>query len=155
MSLHHEIPPSDNVKVANKRRSNNELNEIDAIVERLREFIRFGYVTGAEVARANRRDGWGALFLVPGRISTGESKAHLGFLRLYSNRIESGISPTGYPHREYKNWRGIPKPRRCPFCKKAKGEVRKVRGGFLGVCPNCGASGPKRESGDEALKAWN
>jgi DNA invertase Pin-like site-specific DNA recombinase len=37
--------------VANKRRSNNELNEIDAILERLREFIRFGYVTASEVAR--------------------------------------------------------------------------------------------------------
>jgi hypothetical protein len=32
-----------------------------------------------------------------------------------------GIIPTGYEYREYKNWRGIPKPRRCPFCKQAKG----------------------------------
>jgi hypothetical protein len=34
--------------------------------------------------------------------------------------------PTGYEYREYKNWRGIPKPRRCPFCKQAKGEIRKI-----------------------------
>jgi hypothetical protein len=28
----------------------------------------------------------------------------------------SGILPNGYEYREYKNWRGIPKPRGCPFC---------------------------------------
>jgi hypothetical protein len=67
----------------------------------------------------------------------------------------SGIAPTGYQYREYKNWRGIPKPRRCPFCKQAKGEILKSRGGFLGVRPNCEARGPKRESHDEALLAWN
>jgi rubredoxin len=67
----------------------------------------------------------------------------------------SGIAPTGYEYREYKNWREIPKPRRCRFCKQAKGEIRKARGGFLGVCPNCGAIGPKRENHDEALRAWN
>jgi hypothetical protein len=27
----------------------------------------------------------------------------------------------------------------CPFCKQAKGEIRKIRGGFQGVCRNCGA----------------
>jgi hypothetical protein len=37
----------------------------------------------------------------------------------------SGIMPPGYEYREYKNWRGIPKPRRCPFCKQTKGEIRK------------------------------
>src|SRR6202008_3183495 len=67
----------------------------------------------------------------------------------------SGIAPTGYEYREYKNWRGIPKPRRCPFCKQAKGVIRRSRGGFLGVCPNCDARGPKRGSLDEALLAWN
>jgi hypothetical protein len=67
----------------------------------------------------------------------------------------SGISSTGYKYREYKNWRGIPRPRRCPFCKCAKGEIRKIRGGYQGVCLNCGATGPKRESYDEALRVWN
>ena len=67
----------------------------------------------------------------------------------------SGITPNGYQYREYKNWRGIPKPRRCPFCKEAKGEIRRVRGEHQGVCPKCGATGPKRENYDGALKAWN
>src|ERR1700740_391671 len=67
----------------------------------------------------------------------------------------SGITPNGYEYREYKNWRGIPKPRRCPFCKEAKGVIRRSRGGFLGVCPNCHASGPKRETHEGALRTWN
>ena len=67
----------------------------------------------------------------------------------------SGIMPTGYEYREYKNWRGIPKLRRCPFCKQAKGEIRRGARTFQGVCPNCGAAGPKRESYDEALRMWN
>jgi hypothetical protein len=67
----------------------------------------------------------------------------------------AGILPTGYECREYKNWRGIQKPRRCPFCKQAKGEIRKISTGFQGVCPNCGATGPKRVSYDRALLAWN
>jgi len=43
----------------------------------------------------------------------------------------------------------------CPFCKQAKGDIRRNRGGFLGVCPNCDAKGPRRENWDEALRAWN
>jgi hypothetical protein len=40
--------------MANKRRSKNELKELDALVERLRDFIRRNYVTAAEVARQIR-----------------------------------------------------------------------------------------------------
>ncbi len=43
-----------------------------------------------------------------------------------SSAERSGFMPTGYEYREYKNWRGIAKPRRCPFCKQAKGEIRKT-----------------------------
>jgi rubredoxin len=66
----------------------------------------------------------------------------------------AGITPTGYEYREYKNWRGIPKPRCCPFCKRAKGEIRKVKVTYQGVCPNCGATGPRRQTNQEALLAW-
>ena len=38
---------------------------------------------------------------------------------------------------------------------KARGEIRKLGApSFQGVCPKCGASGPKRESHQEALKMW-
>jgi hypothetical protein len=37
--------------------------------------------------------------------------------------------------------------RLCPFCRKARGKIRKLRATlFQGVCPKCGATGPKRES---------
>jgi hypothetical protein len=38
-------------RMARKRRSKDQLKEIDAFVERLREFIRLNYMTAAEVAR--------------------------------------------------------------------------------------------------------
>jgi transcriptional regulator with XRE-family HTH domain len=46
--------------------------------------------------------------------------------------------------------------RLCPFCRKARGEIRSLpRKKFQGVCPKCGATGPKRESHQEAIRAWN
>ena len=46
--------------------------------------------------------------------------------------------------------------RLCPFCRKARSEIRKLgAGSFQGVCPKCGATGPTRESHQEALRAWN
>ncbi len=44
----------------------------------------------------------------------------------------------------------------CPFCRKERGKIRKLRADlFQGVCAKCGASGPKRGSHQEALRAWN
>jgi hypothetical protein len=44
----------------------------------------------------------------------------------------------------------------CPFCRKARGKIRKVNAAsFQGTCPKCGATGPKREGHQEALRAWN
>src|SRR5215472_7167578 len=37
--------------MARKRRSKDQIKEIDGLVERLREFVRFNYMTAAEVAR--------------------------------------------------------------------------------------------------------
>jgi transcriptional regulator with XRE-family HTH domain len=46
--------------------------------------------------------------------------------------------------------------RLCPFCRKARGKIRKLgAASFQGVCPQCGASGPKRGGQQEALRAWN
>jgi transcriptional regulator with XRE-family HTH domain len=46
--------------------------------------------------------------------------------------------------------------RLCPFCRKARGKIRKVNAAlFQGSCPKCGATGPTRESQQEALRAWN
>jgi transcriptional regulator with XRE-family HTH domain len=36
--------------------------------------------------------------------------------------------------------------RLCPFCRKERGKIRKLGAAlFQGVCPKCGATGPKRE----------
>jgi len=44
----------------------------------------------------------------------------------------------------------------CPFCRKAWGKIQSIGGKrFQGTCPKCGASGPIRESHQEALRAWN
>ena len=132
------------------------MEEREAAVERLREFLRFSYVTGTQLAQRIWVRDTTLYSWLQGK-STPRSAVGariIAFLdSLPAERV--GVMPVGYEYREYKNWRGIPKPRRCPFCKQAKGEIRKVRGGYQGVCPNCGATGPKREGYDRALLAWN
>jgi rubredoxin len=141
--------------MARLRRSREELKAVDALLERLRDFIRLNYLTAAEVARQiGVRDATIYDWLL-GRTRPAEPQRIAAFLDSLPREKGSGIAPNGYEYREYKNWRGIPKPHRCPFCKQAKGDIRRIRGGFLGVCPNCGAKGPKRESRDKALAAWN
>jgi hypothetical protein len=44
----------------------------------------------------------------------------------------------------------------CPFCRKERGKIRKLgAASFQGACHKCGATGPERESHQEALRAWN
>jgi hypothetical protein len=137
------------------QRSREELKEVDAPVERLRDFVRLNYVTAAEIAREiGVRDSTVCAWLL-GQARPSEPKRITAFLDSLPTERGSGVVPTGYEYREYKNWRGIPKPRRCPFCKQANVETRRGRGGFLGLCPNCDANGPKRGSHEEALRAWN
>jgi len=151
--LHNGISLSDIVNVANKRRSNEELREVDAVVERLRDFIRLSHTTGADVARRIGVKDMTVYSWLQGESRPSSPERITAFLKSIPAESGSGITPNGYQYREYKNWRGIPKPRPCPFCKNAKGEVRRVRGGYQGVCSNCGATGPKRENYDEALRA--
>jgi hypothetical protein len=132
----------------------NSIEERDAAVERLREFLRFNYATGNQVARQIGVRDTTLYSWLQGHSKPNSPERIASFLDSVPAE-RSGIIPIGYEYREYKNWRGIPKPRPCPFCKQAKGEILKARGGFLGVCPNCGATGPKRENHDEALRAWN
>jgi hypothetical protein len=123
-------------------------------VARLREFLRLSYITGAQAARwigirAETLYSW-----LAGESRPASPERIEAFLDSMPAE-RSGIMPTGYDYREYKNWRGIPKPRGCPFCKSAKGQIRKEKGMFQGVCPNCGATAPNRESHQEALMVWN
>ncbi len=68
-----------------------------------------------------------------------------------------GIRPTEtVPYKIIKPIQRVRYARLCPFCRKAKGKIRKLgAASFQGVCPQCGASGPKRGGHQEALRAWN
>jgi hypothetical protein len=131
------------------------LEKPEVMRKELREFIRFNYITGSEVARLIGTRDTTVYSWLSGEAKPRDVERITAFLDSTPVDTGAGIAPSGYEYREYKNWRGIPKPRRCPFCKQAKGEIRKVRGGFQGYRPSCAAAGPKRESYDEALKIWN
>jgi hypothetical protein len=113
-------------------RKRQPVDERDKVVERLRDFVRFGYVTGSEVARQIGVHDTVVYSWLKGEFRPSNPKRLIAFLDALPAESGSGLAPTGYEYREYKNWRGIPKPRRCPFCKTAKGEIRKVRGGISG-----------------------
>ena len=126
-------------------------DERDAVVERLREFIQLGYMTGSEVARRVGVHSASVYSWLEGEFKPSNPKRITAFLDSLPAERGSGVAPVGY---EYRPYPVTPKqPRPCPFCRKARGEIRKARGGFHGVCPNCGATGPKRKSRDEALSA--
>ena len=116
--------------MARKRRSKDQLREIDDLVERLREFVRLNYMTAAEVARQIGVRDTTVYDWILRRTRPAEPKRIAAFLDSLPIENGSGIAPTGYEYREYKNCRGIPKPRRCPFWKQAKGVIRRGRGGF-------------------------
>jgi hypothetical protein len=100
--------------MANKRRSKDELAKIDAILERLREFIRLNYMTAAEVARhIGVRDTTIYDWLL-GQARPAKPQRIAAFLDSLPRESGSGIAPSGYEYREYKNWRGIPKPAPLP-----------------------------------------
>jgi hypothetical protein len=110
--------------MARLRRSREELKEVDALVERLREFIRLNYMTAAEVVRQiGVRDSTVYSWLL-GQARPAESKRIIAFLDSLPLEDGSGIVPIGYEYREYKNWRGIPKPRRCPFVNHQETAIR-------------------------------
>jgi rubredoxin len=129
--------------------------EQDRVIDHLRDFLNVNYLPATEVARILKVRPESVYSWLSGKSRPSHPERITAFLDALPNERGSGVTPTGYQYREYKNWRGIPKPRRCPFCKRAKGDVRKVRGGFQGVCPKCRATGPKQVDRVAALRAWN
>src|ERR1700751_5402753 len=90
-------------------------------------------MTASEVARRiGVSDGTVYSWLL-GEFQPTNPKRLIAFLDALPAESSSGIAPTGYEYREYKNWRGIPKPRRWPFCKQANGEIRKAGRSFQEV----------------------
>jgi len=68
-----------------------------------------------------------------------------------------GIRPTEtVPYKITKPIQQVRYARLCPFCRAARGKIRKLgAASFQGTCPKCGATGPKRESHQAGLRAWN
>jgi hypothetical protein len=123
------------------------IEKVDRVINQLRDFYRTSYVTIAALARELRVSESALANWLSGRYRP----LKLGRIEAFLSRHEERES--GYQYRAYPV---APKPPRpCPFCRKARGEIRKVKGKFQGVCPNCGAMGPRRGSYDEALRAWN
>ena len=84
------------------------LEEIDALVERLREFVRLSYMTAAEVARRMGVRDSAVYSWLQGESRPMKPEVISAFLKSVPTENGSGIAPTGYEYREYKNWRGIP-----------------------------------------------
>ena len=104
---------------------------LNPTVSCLRDFLRFNYLTGNQVAQQIGVRDTTLYSWLPGKSRPRSAERIMTFLDSMPAE-RGGIMPTGYEYQEYKNWRGISKPRRCPFSKKAKGEIRKVRGGYQG-----------------------
>jgi transcriptional regulator with XRE-family HTH domain len=68
-----------------------------------------------------------------------------------------GIRPVEpVPYKIIKPIQEVRYARLCPFCRKERGKIRKLgAASFQGACTKCGATGPTRESHQEALRAWN
>jgi hypothetical protein len=92
--------------MAKKRRSKEELKRVDALVERLREFVRFNYMTAGEVARQIGVNDSTVYSWLLGQAIPAEPKPITAFLNSFPRENGSGIAPLGYEYREYKNCAG-------------------------------------------------
>jgi hypothetical protein len=139
----------------NVRDNDKSEEERGRAIDHLRDFLNVNYVPATEVARSLNVRPERVYSWLSGKSRPSHPERITAFLDALPSEPGSGLTPTGYQYRESKNWKGILKPRRCPFCKRAKGEVQKVRGGFQGACRKCGATGPKQADRVAALLAWN
>jgi transcriptional regulator with XRE-family HTH domain len=66
-----------------------------------------------------------------------------------------GIRPIEpVPYKIKKPLQQVRYARLCPFCRKTRGKILKLgAASFQGVCSKCGATGPRREGHQEALRA--
>ena len=92
--------------MARKRRSKEELEEVDALVERFREFVRLNYMTAAQLARQIGVHDSTVFAWLLGQARPVEPKRLVAFLDAFPRENGSGIAPIGYEYREYKNWLG-------------------------------------------------
>jgi hypothetical protein len=136
--------------MARKRRSKDQPREIDALVECLREFIRLNYMTAAEVARQiGVRDTTIYDWLL-GRARPANPDRIAAFLDSLPRHRSNGIQIL-----RIQELARYPQASPLPVLQAGEGrDSGKSRRAFR-VCPNCHASGSRRETNAEALPAWN
>jgi transcriptional regulator with XRE-family HTH domain len=125
-----------------------------------REYFASTYEANPKLAaRIGVRVSTFADWLTGDREPTGKSLSKLqAFLDAEARRTAvDGIRPIErVPYKIVLPLRKLHYARLCPFCRKTRGKIRSVsRKQFQGVCLKCGATGPKRKSHQEALRAWN
>jgi hypothetical protein len=118
--------------MANKRRSRDELKEVDALVERLRDFIRLNYTTAAEI---RVRDSTVYSWLL-GQARPAEPKRIIAFLdslpleggnRLVKHRVDGPDGGSGYCQRNF------PLIQRCILLSKRADQIRALMVGKMSV----------------------
>ena len=82
--------------MAKKRRSKDDLKEIDVLIERLREFVRFNYITAGEVAREIGVHDSSVYSWLLGQARPAEPERVAAFLDSLPRQNGSGIAPVGY-----------------------------------------------------------
>src|ERR1700740_2489357 len=91
---------------------------------------------------------------LPGEFRPANPKLISAFLASTPIESGSGIAPTGYQYREYKNWRGIPKPR-LPVLQASQSQDPKGSERLSRRLHGWRSDRTRRNSHDEALRAWN
>jgi hypothetical protein len=82
--------------MAPKRRSKEETKQADSLIERLREFVRFNYMTAAEVARQIGVHDSTVYSWILGQDRPSETRRLTVFLDSLPRENGSGIAPVGY-----------------------------------------------------------
>jgi hypothetical protein len=140
----------------NVRENGKSEEERDRAIDHLRDFLNVNYVPATEVARSLNVRPERVYSWLSGKSRPSHPERITAFLDALPNEPGSGVTPTRYEYREHKNWRGIPKPRRCPFCKRAKGRgAEGERRLSRSLSQMRGATGPKQVDRVAALLAWN
>ena len=118
--------------MANKRRSIEELKEIDAVFHRLREFLRLNYPTGAEVARRlGVRDSIVYSWL-QGEFKPAHPQRVRSFLDAVPVESSSGIVPERLPISGVQKLAWHSKTQALPILQASK-RAHTIRGGHQGV----------------------
>ena len=82
--------------MARRLRSKEETKQVDALIERLREFVRFNYMTAAEVARLIGVNDSTVYSWVLGQARPAETRRLTAFLDSFPRQLQRGAPGLGW-----------------------------------------------------------